>query len=56
MKICSICQREFTEWGNNAWPVNTGKCCNACDIEVIIPARIRIMQRAEKLIEKEQAK
>jgi len=40
MKTCSICQRDFTEYGNNAWPVNEGTCCNECDWLVVIPARL----------------
>ena len=41
-KICSICQSEFTEWGNNAQPVNDGRCCNDCNATVVIPARLRM--------------
>lgn len=40
MKICSICFRKFLEYGNNAWPVNLGICCNNCDDNIVIPARI----------------
>jgi hypothetical protein len=44
-KICSICQRSFAAWGNNAQPVNDGVCCDTCDREVVIPARIVMMMR-----------
>lgn len=48
-KICSICQRPYTGFGNNAWPVNEGRCCDACNSEVVIPARIAQMSlRKEK--------
>ena len=46
MKECSICKQEITPepngWagGCNAWPINDGTCCKACDDEVVIPARI----------------
>jgi hypothetical protein len=43
--ICSICQRISAGWGNNAQPVNDGRCCDQCDSLVVIPARIRQMQR-----------
>lgn len=41
--ICCICKREFIGWGNNPWPVvkdETKKCCNNCNSEIVIPARI----------------
>ena len=46
MKKCSICKQDITPepngWtgGCNAWPINDGTCCKACDDEVVIPARI----------------
>jgi hypothetical protein len=42
---CSICQRIVMEqYGNNAHPVNDGKCCDECDWLVVIPARIRLVK------------
>src|SRR5437870_2174161 len=41
----SICLRHFTEFGNNAWPINNGRCCNVCNDNVVIPARIRMQRR-----------
>lgn len=46
--LCSICFNEIPavgDWttGNNAEPVNFGRCCNKCDNEVVIPARITAM-------------
>lgn len=39
---CSICGKEITdEFSNNAQPVNDGRCCNACNRNVVIPARIK---------------
>ncbi len=32
---CSICGKEYTGFGNNADPINKGRCCNACNNEVI---------------------
>lgn len=43
---CSICGRpieavgDWTE-GNNAQPVNDGRCCGDCDATVVIPARLK---------------
>jgi hypothetical protein len=49
---CSICKtpiqpNPISGWagGNNAWPVNDGRCCDECDIEHVIPLRImRLMK------------
>jgi hypothetical protein len=43
--ICSICGEEYTGWGNNAQPVNGGRCCDPCNV-IVIQHRIAIMRRA----------
>jgi hypothetical protein len=54
MEKCSICKQDITPepngWagGCNAWPINDGICCKACDDEVVIPARM--MQHYEDVI------
>ena len=51
---CSICFNDIevqpSGWnqGNNAQPVNSGRCCNVCDSSVVIPARLRIMYNVDK--------
>ena len=47
---CSICQNEIQavgDWtqGNNAEPVNDGRCCDDCNATVVIPARLTQMRR-----------
>ena len=44
---CSICDTpispcKITGWeeGNNAEPVNDGRCCDTCNLTVVIPRRI----------------
>lgn len=50
---CSICFKEIEVephgWnqGNNAEPVNNGRCCNYCNYAVVIPARLNLI-RADK--------
>lgn len=39
-RVCSICGREFTGYGNNAEPINDGICCDECNIEAVIPRRM----------------
>lgn len=43
---CSICMKEIPTkhgWsdGNNAQPINDGRCCDECDSYVVIPTRLR---------------
>jgi len=46
---CSICETTIKPnsigWaeGNNAEPVTSGRCCDTCNIEVVIPTRIQQM-------------
>ena len=41
IKVCVICKEEFTGWGNNPSPIkDEGECCDTCDNEKVIPARI----------------
>lgn len=39
-RVCSICGREFTGYGNNAEPINDGICCDECNIGAVIPRRM----------------
>ena len=47
-KQCSICFRRYTEFGHPAEPVRSGRCCNACNDLVVIPARLRAMRKARE--------
>ena len=41
LQECCICGKEFTGYGNNPWPVMTaGKCCDTCNFETVLPARL----------------
>jgi hypothetical protein len=44
---CSICHGYFYGYGNNATPVNPGRCCDYCNAAVVIPARIHDIQHQE---------
>jgi len=44
---CSICGKEIpvkNGWdsGNNAQPVNDGRCCDECNFDVVIPKRMKV--------------
>ena len=51
---CSICGNaiEVTiggwDEGNNAQPVNDGRCCNFCNWSVVVPARFKNLDKVEK--------
>ena len=47
-KVCVICGKEYNGYGNNAQPVKDGKCCDKCNQEVVIPARIKKMGLKEE--------
>ena len=44
-EICSICGKRFYEFGNNARPLNTGRCCNNCDDNIIRPLRFYLIEK-----------
>jgi hypothetical protein len=39
---CSICNENFEGFGNNAEPVNDGRCCDDCN-NLVIMERIKEM-------------
>ena len=41
MTKCSICSNEIKGYGNNSEPVIEGVCCDKCNFETIIPARLK---------------
>lgn len=46
---CCICGKLFKGYGNNPIPVKpSGKCCDACNITVVIPARLSKASHYEK--------
>ena len=46
-KDCILCDKKIIGYGNNASPVKTGKCCDTCNIEVVIPARLGVVLEIE---------
>ena len=46
---CCICGNEINGYGNNPEPVrDNGVCCMMCNYEMVIPARIKALQKAKK--------
>lgn len=48
---CILCGKEFDGWGNNAWPIKDGICCDECNAEKVIPARLEQITVSKKLKE-----
>ena len=51
MMICSICDDIIDDgYGNNAEPVNDGRCCNLCNEVFVIRRRIfdMVMDKGEE--------
>ena len=46
---CSICNEKIEGFGNNAQPINDGRCCDDCNTLVIIE-RIKEMSNDNKRI------
>ena len=46
--ICCLCGKKVTgSFGNNPWPLSNDineRCCDACNMTKIIPARLGIIQ------------
>lgn len=42
-RYCVICHKLIPGYGNRAEPVCEGYCCNQCNLNVVLPARIKEM-------------
>ena len=45
---CCFCGVDYGRYGNNAQPLFDGRCCNTCNTELVIPARISMMFGSEE--------
>ena len=46
--ICSICGQHIEGCSNSSEPLNGGRCCDKCNIEVVVPARIKAITEMPK--------
>ena len=47
--FCSICGQKYKGYGNNAQPVNDGRCCDKYNATIVVPRRIQdSINRKEK--------
>ena len=46
--ICSICDDVIEDgFGNNAEPINSGRCCDLCNYAMVIPMRMNMLDSNE---------
>jgi hypothetical protein len=43
VKVCSICNGAIVGFGNIAEPIRTGRYCDRCYWETVVPERVRRM-------------
>lgn len=49
MKICCLCKKKYTGWGNNAEPLKSGRCCDKCNTKVILARIKQLFKNYDKL-------
>ncbi len=48
MPKCSICGKQYKGYGNNALPVNNGRCCDSCNETIVVPRRFQDARNRRK--------
>jgi hypothetical protein len=43
VQACSICGGAIVGFGNSAQPINDGCCCDRCNLERVLPEKVRRM-------------
>ena len=67
IETCSICKGDIEHkeddngkvyWtsGNNAEPVNDGRCCDICNAKVVLPARLFIIEKEKEYLQNIKAR
>lgn len=41
MKKCVLCVESFDGYGNNAYPLKEGRCCDDCNLLKVVPTRLK---------------
>ncbi len=47
---CSICGKIYKGYGNNAFPIDWGRCCNECNDKFVIPLRVMMIENPDKAV------
>lgn len=44
MERCCICRKwTYSRETNDAWPIKEGRCCPECNMDVVVPARLKML-------------
>lgn len=46
---CCICNKNYSNWGNNALPIKDGRCCDECNNTIVIEARLKNLQQGKSV-------
>lgn len=46
-ETCCICKEPIKGYGNNAEPVCSGRCCDKCNMDVVLPARVKAFRNSK---------
>lgn len=46
---CCICSKTYYGYGNNAEPIKHGKCCDKCNLKVIIARIEKLCKEMEEV-------
>lgn len=52
--MCALCGAPLYGLGNNAEPLSDGRCCDHCNTERVIPARMAVFMKGVVGKEEEQ--
>ena len=56
-QVCCICGKEIEGYDNNPVPYkNSGRCCNKCNLDYVLPSRMYLMGLGSNLPDKEVKK
>jgi hypothetical protein len=47
-ELCSICGKPIVGRGHNAQPVEEGRCCDDCQLNVVLPTRATLSALEEE--------
>ena len=56
---CSICGNEIIpnsigwKYGNNSFPINEGRCCDECKLNIVLPRRMVDLKNEREVKENE---
>ena len=47
--VCSVCGKHTIGYGNCSEPVKSGRCCDKCNVEDVIPRRMELFNAIKEV-------